>query len=91
VFHPPEVHQERNEHDLLRDFKDEIPGYLRNGELTERLSELRLESGKDQVAENLRKCYQELVKHELFPSPELALLDSWLVSLEMVLGKQRQE
>jgi hypothetical protein len=29
TFHSPsEVYQDRNEHDLLKDFEDEIPGYL---------------------------------------------------------------
>jgi hypothetical protein len=87
VFHAPEVYQERNPHKLLRDFKDEVLGYLRNGELVDRLSELGLASGKDHVCQNLRKCYEELVKHEFIPSEELALLGSWLVSLDIVLGK----
>ena len=27
VFHAPEVFQERNEHDLMKDFRDEMDGY----------------------------------------------------------------
>ena len=27
LFHAPTVSQERNEHDLMRDFADEVPGY----------------------------------------------------------------
>src|SRR6185369_14227560 len=30
VFHGAEVAQERNQHDLMRDFADEVPGYTRN-------------------------------------------------------------
>jgi hypothetical protein len=30
TFHPATVWQERNEHDLLNDFKEEIPGYVNN-------------------------------------------------------------
>ena len=30
LFHAATVYQERNEHDLLRDFRDEIEGYLHN-------------------------------------------------------------
>jgi len=30
VFHNASVYQRRNEHDLLKDFEDEIPGYLNN-------------------------------------------------------------
>lgn len=38
-FHPPTVEQKRNEHDLTRDFADEIPGYINNrriGDVLER-------------------------------------------------------
>lgn len=91
VFHSPEVYQERNPHKLLRDFKDEVPGYLSNGELVERLSELSLATGKSKVGQNLRICYQELVKNEYIPGEELALLDFWLASLDIVLGEDWRE
>ena len=35
VFHPAEVIQDRNPHDLMRDFKDEIPGYNGNSRLVD--------------------------------------------------------
>ena len=47
LFHDATVWQERNEHDLLADFRDEVPGYLMNGMIVERLSGLRLRVGVD--------------------------------------------
>lgn len=81
VFHSPEVFQERNEHDLMRDFSDEIPGYLRNRELVQILEDLNLEKGPEAVGINLLRCYEALVSAELFPEKELVLVRSWLDGL----------
>lgn len=84
VFHAAEVVQERNEHNLLRDFADEIPGYLRNRELTEILEKLPLDKGVDSVAPNLQRCYEVLVTAGFFPPEELLLLSAWLEDLARV-------
>jgi hypothetical protein len=82
VFHAAEVVQERNPHNLMRDFNDEIPGYQRNRELVDRLQGLALENGADAVGRNLRSCYADLVGAGFFPESELALVDAWLMDLE---------
>lgn len=81
VFHAPEVYQQRNPHDLMRDFKDEVPGYLRNAEMAILLEKLSLSSGTENAGANLRKCYEALVEAEFFPPLELELVDSWLKDL----------
>jgi len=86
VFHAAEVLQERNEHDLMRDFRDEVPGYNRNRELAARLQEQALLPGPDHVAANLRRCYEALVAAEFFPAAELELLDAWRQGLEAARG-----
>lgn len=78
VFHAPEVFQQRNEHDLMKDFTDEIPGYQRNKELASILSDINLKSGEEHVSDNLLSCYESLVKHEFFPRKELELVQAWL-------------
>jgi hypothetical protein len=78
VFHAAEVWQERNVHSLIRDFQDEIPGYLQNNRLVQILESVRLKSGKDYVSQNLRQCYQALIAEQIFPEKELALVDAWL-------------
>jgi STELLO glycosyltransferases len=78
VFHSAEVVQERNPHNLMRDFNDEIPGYQKNEELVQRLMGLSLDGGAASVGGNLYKCYSMLVSAGFFPESELALVNAWL-------------
>ena len=81
VFHAPEVVQDRNPHDLTRDFRDEVPGYEHNRRIAEVLDGLDLPGGEDQVGANLRTCYEALVREGVFPEKELLLVDAWLEDL----------
>ncbi|MDT4968803.1 MAG: hypothetical protein QOJ64_3540 [Acidobacteriota bacterium] len=81
LFHEPTVWQERNEHNLMRDFKDEVPGYLNNSAIAEALDKLPIEKGLDRLGDNLRICYEELVRMELVGREELALLDGWIADM----------
>jgi hypothetical protein len=78
VFHPPEASQSRNTHNLLRDFKDEVPGYLDNDRIVAVLSECPLEPGPKNTAENLRRCYQTLSEAAILPAEEMPLVNAWL-------------
>ena len=82
TFHAPEVAQERNPHNLLRDFQDEVPGYLRNARIGDILTGLRLKPGPKAVPENLLRCYAALVRQNIFPGEELPLLKAWLRDLK---------
>ncbi len=82
VFHAPEVVQQRNHHDLMRDFQDEIPGYTRNNELAAILDGLSLAKGADALGANLITCYRELIGAEFFPDKEIELVNAWLDDLE---------
>ena len=86
VFHAPEVIQERNPHNLLRDFADEISGYLQNSKIAQALTDLSLHPGPDQVPRNMRICYEELVRIAVLPPRELPLVDAWLTDLETIRG-----
>jgi hypothetical protein len=86
VFHAAEVVQERNEHNLMRDFSDEVVGYLRNKELVALLTALELKPGVESIAGNLLQCYEILVQHEFFPTKELDLVKAWLADLEVLGG-----
>jgi hypothetical protein len=83
VFHAPEVYQDRNVHDLMRDFRDEIPGYDKNREISEILSQLQLQKGEAAVAQNLFRCYEALVAKEIFPQKELVLLKTWIEAIKL--------
>jgi hypothetical protein len=82
VFHQATVYQERNQHDLLRDFRDEIEGYLHNAAICEKLARLDIEPGIRALGPNLKKCYDVLIEMGLVHAKERALLDSWLLDLQ---------
>jgi hypothetical protein len=84
LFHEPTVWQERNEHNLMRDFRDEVPGYLNNASIAEALDKLSLPPGADKLGDNLRACYEELVRMELVGKQELDLLEAWISDLEQI-------
>jgi len=83
TFHAPEVCQDRNQHDLDRDFADEVPGYTRNKEIANVLSRLQLGSGEAQIGDNLHRCYEALVAARVFPSAELELVKLWLENFHL--------
>jgi hypothetical protein len=78
LFAEPTVWQDRNEHDLMRDFADEVPGYLHNRAIARELDSLTLRSGLEHLADNLRLCYERLCAKEWIDARELPLLDAWL-------------
>jgi hypothetical protein len=81
LFHEPTVRQERNEHDLMRDFRDEVPGYLHNRAIVAALEALALRPGVEHLGEGLRRCYEALVELGVVGREELALVDAWLADL----------
>lgn len=84
TFHSPaEVFQDRNEHDLLKDFAEEVPGYLNNDRIVEILSALKLKQGEKYVLENLFNCYIALTNENILPYEELDSLQSWINDYEV--------
>ena len=82
VFHGPEMFQDRNVHNVLHDFEQEVQGYLGNGRLCEVLERTPLRDGQSQVGPNLHRCYSALVSAGFVPAAELALVEAWLGDLE---------
>ena len=82
LFHKATVWQERNEHNLMRDFEEEVPGYLNNAKIRNMLEALPLTPGTDAICNNLRQCYELLVNVGLIGEKELPLLEAWLTLLE---------
>jgi len=77
AFSGPTVFQERNEHDLLKDFEDEIPGYLYNDRIVKAFSRLQLKAGEENIFANIKHCYSILVDMGLVGFNELTLIDAW--------------
>jgi len=84
VFHQSTVRQERNAHNLMSDFKDEIVGYTNNLQLMQGLSNLKLLDGVDNIAQNMITSYEALIKMELIDNLEMPLLLAWLRDLNQV-------
>jgi hypothetical protein len=84
LFESPTVVQDRNEHNFMRDFEDEIPGYLHNDAIAEALDALSLRAGADHIQGNLLACYETLVRHAWVGPQELPLLNAWLDDLRAV-------
>ncbi|MDQ6679097.1 MAG: STELLO glycosyltransferase family protein, partial [Acidobacteriota bacterium] len=81
AFREATVFQERNQHSLIKDFRDEVPGYLNNVRIVETLTALRLGSDLGEAGNNVWKCYDALVRAEIVPSKEMPLLELWLGEL----------
>jgi len=77
-FHQATVFQERNEHSLIKDFEDEIPGYLNNQKIAEVLEKLNLKQGVASIPDNMTACYESLCSLGVVGSGEMSLLELWL-------------
>jgi DNA-binding GntR family transcriptional regulator len=86
IFHAAEAVQDRNAHNLMRDFHDEVSGYEGNERLVKTLEQTKLETGPDAAGDNLRRCYQALVAEQFFPQEEIARVDAWLQDLKSLAG-----
>ncbi|MEO8210380.1 MAG: STELLO glycosyltransferase family protein [bacterium] len=83
LFHNATVWQERNEHSLLKDFEDEIPGYLNNSTICRQLEEINLENGIENIYENLFRCYSMMVEKNFIGKDELPLVEAWISDLRV--------
>jgi hypothetical protein len=78
LFHSPTMRQDRNEHDLMSDFADEVPGYLNNQKIRALLDALDLKPGVAAIPDNLLRCYRALAEHDVTSADEFPLLLSWI-------------
>ena len=88
AFHTPTVRQTRNPHDLMRDFEEEVPGYLHNrrlGEVLEEASE-RLPPGTGLLG-CVVALWQAMVRTGVLREHELGLLESWLALVPSPSGR----
>jgi hypothetical protein len=84
VFHAPEVIQDRNVHNLMSNFDDEVPGYRRNTDMIRLLEALSLSPGPGAVMDNLIHCYEILIQNEFFPEMEMELVQAWVRDLSTI-------
>ena len=78
--------QERNAHDLMKDFEQEVACYLDVEKVTAILN--RVELGTDQL-ENLKIAYAALIRGGIVPKEEMKLVEAWNAELQFgPIGKQ---
>lgn len=85
LYHEPTVWQERNEHNLMKDFEDEISGYTNNFNICKELQALSLKPGHENIYDNLITCYQKLIDINVIGKEEMTLLKVWISDLKKVL------
>ncbi len=78
LFHQSTVRQERNDHNLMNDFRDEVSGYNNNAQIIKSLKELELKDGIENISSNMKLCYNTLIKLGFVGQQESILLDAWL-------------
>jgi len=84
LFHNASVYQDRNEHDLMKDFSDEVVGYLNNNEIRNRLLELPLGDRPETMLSDLEKSYELLIDMGLVGSDERELISAWRSDCERI-------
>ena len=75
------VYQERNVHDFMKDFRDEIEVYLNTEPIIKIIDNLNL--GKNYL-KNLEKIYKELEKNNFIQPEELTLCRAWVKDLNNI-------
>lgn len=78
------VFQERNEHDLMKDFEDEIECYTQVKKVVEALNEGEYGGS---VLENLLVAYEHLIRAGIAQKSELNLLNDWASDINQMSGK----
>jgi hypothetical protein len=85
LFHEATVWQERNYHDLLKDFTDEIPGYVNNNEIVKKLESLNLKKGIEYIPDNLLECYNVFINMNLIDKKEISLIKAWINDVNSII------
>lgn len=78
------VVQERNPHDLMRDFNSEIPMFQRGHDVIDIVSQAI--SNEASVETNLYRAYVALRDAQIVEDPELKTLEAWLGDLAALTG-----
>lgn len=81
-FHEADVRQDRNPHDLMKDFEQEVPVYLQTRQVVEILQSLTLDPGPRCLTSNLRTCYEALAGAGIVGPGEPELVEAWITDLD---------
>lgn len=82
------VYQERNVHDLMKDFRDEVECYLNAKEIVSTIDSLNLSS--DPLT-NLEKVYESLATNRYIRHEELVIARSWIADYKIVTQSTKEK
>lgn len=83
LFHNSTLRQQRNDHALMNDFREELPGYQNNAKIYDCLQSLNLKEGVENIPDNMLECYQALIYSGFLNEKELGLLNAWLKDIHI--------
>jgi hypothetical protein len=78
-FYQATAYQERNEHNLMNDFRSEVSMYSNMDEIFHIIYDSC--KIKHSISDNLINCYSELRKNDYVEENELKILNSWMADL----------
>lgn len=78
VITSPIVYQDRNQHNLTSDFRDEIEGYLNYEALVSNLESTSTRGGEENILDDLRALYEGLCSADFLRAEELIMVDAWI-------------
>jgi hypothetical protein len=82
IYSSASNYQVRNYHNLIQDFIDEIPIYLRDKEIINILYSIKLPAGEDKIFDSLVTIYKKLIEKKIFPKKELSFLNCWIKDIK---------
>lgn len=83
-FHSPTVFQDRNPHNLMKDFEDEVPGYLNNEEIMQKMDNIPANVGPEDF---LRSAYITLIDSGMIGKNEIELLNAWIEDYNILIKR----
>ena len=83
LFLSPTVRQDRNDHDLHRDFTDEIPGYAHNAAIREALEDIPMD-GTESTRLMMERCYERMMERGWIGRAEESLIAAWFRDLNLL-------
>jgi len=85
LFYSPTVWQERNEHDLMDDLKQETALYAYIKDVSKKLEDLNIKSGEQFFQENMIRCYEIYKQFGFVTDLEFQLIDAWFKDISTIL------
>ena len=89
AFRDATVEQQRNAHDLMRDFRDEVPGYLDNARIATALDDERPDPSRG-MAETARVLWRRLAAEKIVLPQELELFEAWLAAIRGTVDLEKE-